>query len=86
MNPTDLNEMVKTKKSEEIKGFLSKVIHTQTATMFLECNLHVMIHTLCKVDKPLPHDLAIQNMYTEMTTGSKSIVVVMQSLTSTPLC
>ena len=57
MNPANLNEILKTKKSEKIEGFSSQVIHTQTMTMFVGCNLHVMIHTLCKGYKPLAHGL-----------------------------
>ena len=35
MNPTDLNKIAKTKKSEKIEAFSSNVIHTQTTTMFM---------------------------------------------------
>ena len=83
MNPTDLNEIMKTKRSEKIKGFSSKVIHTWIMTMFMGCNLHVMMHALCKGNKSLPHGLAVQNTYTEMMTGSKSIAVVVRNLTAT---
>ena len=83
MNPTDLNGIVKTRNSEKIKGFSSYVIHTQTMTMFPGCNLHVMMHTLCEGDKPLPHGLAVQNTYTEMMTGNKSVVMMVRNLTAT---
>ena len=43
------------------------------------------MHALCKGDKPLPPGLAVQNMYTEIMTGSKSIVVVVRNLTVTPI-
>ena len=72
MNLTKLKEIVNTKKSEKIEGFSSKVMHTWTTTMFMGCKLQVMIHTLCEGNKPLPHGLAVQNIYAEMITGSKS--------------
>ena len=85
MDPTNLNKIVKPKRSEKIKGFSSKVIHTQTTTMLMECNLHVMMRTLCEGNKPLLHGLAVQNTYTEMMTGSKSIAEVMKSLNATSI-
>ena len=54
-------------------------------TVFMKCNLHVMMHALCKGDKPLPHGLAAQNTYIEMITGSKTISVVVRNLTATPV-
>ena len=85
LDPTNLNEIMKIKRSEKIKGFLSKVIHAQTKIMFMGCNLHVMTHRLCKGNKPVPHGLAVQNTYTEMTFGSKSIPVVVRNLTAIPI-
>ena len=85
MNHANMEEIVKTGKTEKIKAFSSKVIHTGTTTMFMKSNLHVMMHALCEGVKPLPHGLAAHNMYTEMRTGSKSIVVVMRNLTATPI-
>ena len=46
MDTTDLNEVVKMRKSEEVSPFSSKIIHTQTKTMFLGINMHVMTQTL----------------------------------------
>ena len=86
MNPINLNEIVKTKKSEDIETFLSKVIHAHTTTMFMGGgNLHVMMHTPYEGGKPLPHGLAVQNTYTEMMTGGKSVALVVRNLTSTPI-
>ena len=65
MNPTD--KIVKTKKSENIKVFSSKVIHTWMTTMFMGCNLRVMMHALCNENKPLPHGHTVQNTYTKRT-------------------
>ena len=80
-----MNEIVKAKRSEKIKTFSSTVILAQTTTMFVGCNLHMMMHALCKGYKPLPHGLAVQNMYTEMVTGNKSTVVVVRNLNATPI-
>ena len=85
MDPTDTNEIMKTKRSEKIEGFSSKVIHTGTMTMFMGYNLHAMMHALCEGDKPIPHGLAVQNMYAEMMIGSKGIAVVVWTLTATPI-
>ena len=85
MNPINLYKIVKTKKSEKVKTFSSKFIHTQTMTMFMGFNLHMMMHAFCKGDKPLLHSLAVQNMYTKMTTGSKRVVVVVRNLTAIPI-
>ena len=65
MDPTDLKEVVKMIKNEEDGPFLSKIIHTQTKTMLLGSNMHVMMQTLENGDRPcLPH-LSIMNTYTE---------------------
>ena len=85
MNPTDLNEIMKTKKSERIKGLSSKVIHTQTMTVFMGYNVHMVTHALYEGNKPLTHGLAVQNTCTEMMTGSKSVAVAVRNLTATPI-
>ena len=85
INPTVLNEIMKTRKSEKIEGYLSKSIYAQTMTVFMGCNLHVMTHVLYGGDKPLPQGLAVLNTYREMTTGSKSMPVVVRNMTATPI-
>ena len=72
MELNDLNETVRTLKKEDIDAFLSKIIHTQTKTMFLGSNMHVMMETLKEGDGPcLSHSLGIMNTYTKMTACSK---------------
>ena len=72
MGPTNLNEAIKTIKKEEIQAFSSKIIHTQTKTIFLGDNMHMMMQTLEGGDGPcFPYGLSIMSTYTEMTTGSK---------------
>ena len=54
--------------------------------MFLGSNMHVMMQTLEDGDGPcLPHGLSIMNTYTEMTTGSKQVVVMVKNLTAAPV-
>ena len=84
MGPTDLNEAVKMIKIEEIEAFSSKIIHTQTKTIFLGSNMHVMMQALGGGDGPcLPHSLSVMNTYTKMTTGNKRVAVVLKNLTAT---
>ena len=83
MDPTDLKEAVRTTKKEEINTFSSKIIHTQTKTMFLSSNMHVITQTLEKEDGScLPHGLNVMNTYTEMTTRSKWVVVMVKNWTT----
>ena len=43
---TDLKEVVKTTKKEEIDVFSSKIIHDQMKTMLLGNNMHVITQSL----------------------------------------
>ena len=81
MDPTDLNEAVRMMKTEEIDTFSSKIIHSQTKTMLLGNNMHVMMQILKGGDQPcLPHGLSVMNTYTEVTTGSKWVAVILKNL------
>ena len=81
MGLTDLNEAVKMIKKEEIEAFLSKIIHAQTKAIFLGSNMHMMMQILEGGDGPcLPHSLSVMNTYTEMTTRSKWVAVVVKNL------
>ena len=72
MGLTDLGEVVKMIKKEEIDAFSSKIIHTQNKTIFLGSNAHVMTQTLEEEDGTcLPHGLSVMNTYTEITSRSK---------------
>ena len=85
-NPTDWNGAVNMTKKEEIDAFSSKIMHTQTKTLFLGSNIHVMIQVLKEGDgSHLPHGLSLMNTYTKMATGSKLVVVVVKNLTTTPI-
>ena len=54
--------------------------------MLLGNNMHVMAQTLKGNDGPcLPHSVSVINTYTEVTTTSKGIVVVVKNLTAIPI-
>ena len=53
-------------------------------TIFMGCTLHVMMHVLCKGNKPLLNGLAVQSTYMEMMIGRMSTAVVVRNLTATP--
>ena len=81
---TDLNEAVKVINEEEIDAFLSTIILAQTNTIFLDSNMYMMVQTLEEEDGPcLPHGLNGKNVYTEMTTGSEWVSVMVKNLTAT---
>ena len=79
-DPTNLNEVIKTTKREEMDAFSSKIIHDQVKTLLLGSNMHVMAQTLRGGDGPhLPQGLSVVNMYTKVTTGRKCIAVVVKT-------
>ena len=81
VDSTDLKEAVKTTKKKERDAFLSKIIYGQMKTMLLGNNMHVMTQSLKGGDGPhLPHSLNVVNMYTNVITGSKQVVVVVKNL------
>ena len=72
VDQTDLKEVVKRTKREEVDAFSSKVIHSQIKTMLLGNNMNVMTQVLKVGNGPhLPHDLSVVNMYTKIILGSK---------------
>ena len=79
MDPTDLNEVVKTTKKEEVDAFSSKVIHGWMKTLLLGNNMHVMTQS------HLPNGLSVVNTYTEVISGSKQVVLVVKNLTAIPI-
>ena len=82
----DLIEAVKKIKKAEIEAFSSKIIHAQTKTILLGNDIQVMKQTLEGGDGPFPpHSLSVVNTYTEMTTRSKQVVVVVKNLTDAPI-
>ena len=69
---TNLYEVVKMTKREEIDASSSKIIHSQKKTLLLRNNMHVMTQSLKGSDGPhLPHGLRVVNTYTKVISGSK---------------
>ena len=80
---TDLNEAVKTMKWEEIEAFSSKIVYGHTETVSLGNNMYVMTQAPKKGKEPcLPHGLSMVNTYTEMTTGSRHVTIVIKNQTA----
>ena len=72
MDPTDLKEVVKMTKKQEIDAFSSKIMYSQMKTMLLGNNMHVRTLAFKGGAGPhLPQGLSVVNMYTEMISGSK---------------
>ena len=64
----EYDEIVTTKDSETIDAFSSRIIR-----------LNVMTQALLADEGPLPQDLIIQNTYTEMCNGSKSVTIIVRN-------
>ena len=72
LDPTYLNEVVKTTKREEVDAFPSKRIHSRMKTLLLGSNMYVMTQSLKGGDGPhLSHGLSVVNTYTKVISGSK---------------
>ena len=86
MDPTDLNEVVKMTKKEEVDAFSSKIIHDWMKTLLLEKQHVCNAPSLKGGDGPhLPHGLSVVNMYTEVISGSKWVAVIVKNLMATPI-
>ena len=73
-------------KQEEIEVFSSKIVHGCTKTVLLGNKMYVMTQGPEKVEDPiLPHGLSMANTYTEMTTGSNGIAIVIKNQTAVPI-
>ena len=79
LDSTEYDEVVTTKGSKMINTFLSRIIHAWMKTTFTAVRLNVMMHTLHAEEGSLPQGLMIQNSYTEMHNGSKSVTTVVRN-------
>ena len=84
LDPVEYNEIVTTKDSEAIDAFSSRIIHTRVKTAFTGVRLNVMTQALCVDEGPLPQGLTIQNTYTEMGSGSKSLTIIVRNSMAYP--
>ena len=67
-DPIDLNKAMKTTEWGKIEAFSSKIIYGCTRTVLQEpC---------------LPHGISVVNTYTQMTTGSKHVAIVIKNQTA----
>ena len=73
-----------TQKVETLEPFSSHVIPMTTMEAHLGECLNVMVQALYVQDGTLPPGLTVQNTYTELTKGSKKVVVVVQNHTAYP--
>ena len=84
--PTDLHEAVKIMKWEEIDTFVSKIVHGHMKTVLLCNNIYIMTHAPEKGEETcLLHGLSMVDTYTEMTTGSRHVTVVIKDETAEPI-
>ena len=76
---TDLDEVVKMTKREEVNTFSSKIRHGQTKPLLLGNSMCVITQSLKGGDGPhLPHSLSVVNMCTEVISGSNLVAVVVK--------
>ena len=73
-------------KQEEIEPFSSKVVHGHTKTVLLDNNMYIMTQAPEKGEEPcLPHGLNVVNTYTEITTGSGFVAIIIKNQTAAPI-
>ena len=79
-DPINLNEAVDMMKQEEIKVFLSQIVHGHTMSVLQGNNMYVMTQAPEKGEEPcLPNGLCVANTHTEITTGSKHAAIVIKN-------
>ena len=70
-------------KWKEIDTFSSKIVHGHTKSVLLGNNMYVMTQAQEKGREPcLPHSLSVVNTYTEMTTVSRYVAIVIKNQTA----
>ena len=83
-NPKGYNEVIFTRNMQTIEAFSSHVISIKMEKAYMGEHINVMTKALWTEDSSLPQGLTVQNAYTELWKGSKSIVMVVRN--STPKC
>ena len=73
-----------TKDSKTIDAFLSHVIHARMRTAHTGEGINVMTQALHAKDVSLPQGLTVQNVYTELCSGSKNVTVVVRNSMAYP--
>ena len=80
----DYDEIIISKEAESIDAFSSKVIYVQIKTAHWGEGINVMTQALHIEDRSLPQGLMVQNIYTELCSGSKNVAVVVRNTTAYP--
>ena len=84
LDPPEYGKVVITNESKMVNAFSSKIIHGRTKTAFTGVRLNVMMQVLCAEEGTLPQGLTVQNTYTKMHYGSKSVTVMVRNGTAYP--
>ena len=84
LDPTGHDETVTTKDGKTIDAFLSKIINARMKTAFTGARLNMMTQALHAEEGSLLQGLTIQNTYTEMHNGSKSVNIMVKNGTAYP--
>ena len=79
LDPMGYNEIVTTKDSKMIDAFSSRIIHVRMKTAFTSVRLNVMTQALHAKEGSLLQGLMVQNAYTEMHNGSKSVAIMVRN-------
>ena len=83
-NPSEYDEVVTTKDTKTIDAFSSLVIHARMRTTYTGEGINVMTQALHAEDGSLPQGLMVQNVYTELCSGSKNVAVLVRNSTAYP--
>ena len=68
------------------EAFSSQIVHGCTKAVLWGNNMHVMTQVPEKGEEPcLSHSLSMANTYTEMTTGSKHVAIVIKNQMAVPI-
>ena len=78
------NEVVLTKNTETINAFSSNVITAKANTAYTSKKIDMMAQVLHVEHGSLPWGLMVQNAYTKMRKGSRSVIVVVRNSTAYP--
>ena len=74
-------EIVKLKDKVTIRPFETSIVKARTDTIMTGGRLHVLVHLLDAKNNKLPNGLEVSAMYTDLKRGSKSMPVVLSSMT-----
>ena len=81
LDPSEYDEVVITKDTKTTDPFWFHIIHVRMGTAYIGKGLNMMIQALHVEDGSLPQGLTVQNTYTEMCNGSKSVPLVVRNST-----